>query len=387
MPFNGSGVFVPIAAPDYPAIPNTLIRAAQFNNNLTDIFNGLTTCITRNGQSPAQANLPMAGFKHTGAGNGSASGEYLVYGQTHPATSIDGNLTLVGAARRILADFSNATHANRGFLQTSSINSPTIVGIMPSGTGVTGQLNCYNGSDPNNAGILQLLATTAETRIASSQNGAGVTVPLTIHNGGAEALRIAVNRNVLIGKVSDNSVGGLQLGTNKPLTLETGATTFFATPVPGASDGLVWNTSISGAFWQWNINGTLAARIAPTTGNLLINTSTDDGANKLQVSGGTKTSTLTVGSGTAVNNILRGSVTTDPGNILNGGTATFTITVTGAVEGNPVFLGFPSSWGTQFGMLIRPYVSSANTVTVYLYNISGAGIDLPSATISAVVFN
>lgn len=66
MPFNGSGTFVPIAAPDYPAVAGTLIRSAQFNNNLLDIFNnGLTNCVTRNGQSPATANLPMGGFRHT----------------------------------------------------------------------------------------------------------------------------------------------------------------------------------------------------------------------------------------------------------------------------------------------------------------------------------
>lgn len=76
MPFNGSGVFGPIAAPDYPAVPNTLIRSAQFNNNLTDIFSGLTSCVTRDGQSPAQANLPMAGFRHTGVGLALAGDQY-----------------------------------------------------------------------------------------------------------------------------------------------------------------------------------------------------------------------------------------------------------------------------------------------------------------------
>jgi hypothetical protein len=76
MPFNGSGVFGPIASPDYPAVANTLIRSAAFNANMTDLFAGLTTCITRNGQSPATANLPMGGFKHTGVANAVSSNEY-----------------------------------------------------------------------------------------------------------------------------------------------------------------------------------------------------------------------------------------------------------------------------------------------------------------------
>lgn len=69
MPFNGSGTFVPLSPPDFPALPFTTILASQFNNNLNDIItNGLTDCMTRDGQSPPTANIPMAGFRLTGLG-------------------------------------------------------------------------------------------------------------------------------------------------------------------------------------------------------------------------------------------------------------------------------------------------------------------------------
>jgi len=45
---------------------------AQF----TDIANGLSNCITRDGQSPATANLPMGGFNHTNVGLGTSSTHY-----------------------------------------------------------------------------------------------------------------------------------------------------------------------------------------------------------------------------------------------------------------------------------------------------------------------
>lgn len=73
MPFNGSGTFVSLAPPDFPALPFTTILASMFNANLNDIFtNGLTNCLTRDGQSVPFANLPMGGFKLTGLAAGSA---------------------------------------------------------------------------------------------------------------------------------------------------------------------------------------------------------------------------------------------------------------------------------------------------------------------------
>lgn len=81
MPYNGSGGFTSIGAPYFPAVPNTTILADQFNLVLNDVFAGLGQAITRDGQSPATANLPMGGNKHTGAASATGSGEYLVYGQ------------------------------------------------------------------------------------------------------------------------------------------------------------------------------------------------------------------------------------------------------------------------------------------------------------------
>jgi hypothetical protein len=85
MPFNGSGGFNPLAAPIFPAVPNTTIFSSYYNAQLNDIFAGLGNCVTRDGQSPATANLPMAGFKHTNAAAAAAAGEYLIYGQALPA--------------------------------------------------------------------------------------------------------------------------------------------------------------------------------------------------------------------------------------------------------------------------------------------------------------
>lgn len=99
MPFNGSGGFIPLAAPIFPAVPNTTIVSSYYNQNLTDLFGGFGNCVTRDGQSPATANLPMGGFKHTGAAVATGAGEYLTYGQGQPATTFaDGTAALPGVA-------------------------------------------------------------------------------------------------------------------------------------------------------------------------------------------------------------------------------------------------------------------------------------------------
>lgn len=82
MPFNGSGTFISLAPPDFPALPFTTILASMFNANLNDIFtNGLTNCLTRDGQSVPFTNLPMGGFKFTNMGFGSADTDSAALGQ------------------------------------------------------------------------------------------------------------------------------------------------------------------------------------------------------------------------------------------------------------------------------------------------------------------
>jgi len=80
MSFNGSGLFL-INSTGQPVVADTLIEAATFNAFTADVGTGLSTCITKDGQTTIAANLPMSGFRHTGVGNASADTDYLAYGQ------------------------------------------------------------------------------------------------------------------------------------------------------------------------------------------------------------------------------------------------------------------------------------------------------------------
>ena len=92
MSFNGSGTFV-INSSGQPVSANTLIEASVFNAFTADVATGLSTAITKDGQSTVTANLPMAGYSLTGLGAGSAAGHSLRYEQLFSTSAI----TLLGA--------------------------------------------------------------------------------------------------------------------------------------------------------------------------------------------------------------------------------------------------------------------------------------------------
>ena len=65
MSFNGSGTFL-INSAGQPVVANTVISATVFNALTADLATGLTTCITKDGQTTPTANIPMGGNKITG---------------------------------------------------------------------------------------------------------------------------------------------------------------------------------------------------------------------------------------------------------------------------------------------------------------------------------
>lgn len=82
MPFNGSGSFSPPGS-SFPAVANTLIEASKFNAIINDIAtNGLSNCITKDGQTTVTANIPMGGFKLTGLGAAIANGDAIRWQQS-----------------------------------------------------------------------------------------------------------------------------------------------------------------------------------------------------------------------------------------------------------------------------------------------------------------
>lgn len=224
MPFNGSGSFVPLAAPNYPAVINTIIDPDYYNNNLDDLFDGLSACITRDGQSPATANLPMAGYKHTNAGVAAAAGQYLVYGQDGAALGIT-NITTTG--------------------QTFSL-SLTDTGVNGVGLRMTG-----NGATTPSKYI----------RVLSGQleviNSAYSAVIATLSDVGAMTLAsqlITSGSVVAQGSAGYTATTGMTIGTNS------GNVSQIWTNMSGPADSKHWDSQTYTGSMVWRaLNDTLAA--------------------------------------------------------------------------------------------------------------------------------
>lgn len=75
-----SGVFT-INSAGQPVVAGTTITSTAFNAFTADIATGLSTCVLKDGTQTIAANIPMAGFKFTGLGAGSATGNSLRYEQ------------------------------------------------------------------------------------------------------------------------------------------------------------------------------------------------------------------------------------------------------------------------------------------------------------------
>lgn len=75
-----------------PVVTGTVISSTVQNNTMSDVATALTDCVTRDGQSPPTANVPMGGFQITGLANGTTRGAAVNAGQVQ-----DGGLTTLGS--------------------------------------------------------------------------------------------------------------------------------------------------------------------------------------------------------------------------------------------------------------------------------------------------
>ncbi len=90
MPWSGAGTYS--LPPAYsPEVNGTTIDAVRYNGLTSDVASGITAALAKNGENVPTANLPMGSFKHTGAADGNAAGQYMTWGN---ATGKLGNLDI-----------------------------------------------------------------------------------------------------------------------------------------------------------------------------------------------------------------------------------------------------------------------------------------------------
>lgn len=215
MPYNGAGVFNRLYSWVNDAAANIKIRADRMDNEMNGMAVALSTAITKDGQTTITANLPMAGFRHTGVGNAASRTDYSSFGQVQDgkAAWVDGG----GTADAITAAYS-----------------------IPITTLVDGQL-CYVRATAANATATPTFSPNGLTARTIVKNGGQALVAGDIAGDGHElVLRYdlpnthweLLNPKILAPKINNFR---LTLTTDVPVTTTdvTSSSTIFLTPYNG----------------------------------------------------------------------------------------------------------------------------------------------------------
>jgi hypothetical protein len=147
MAYNGSGVFSLVAG--NPVITGTTISSTWANNTLSDIANnGLTNCLTKDGQTTPTANLTMGNFRLTSLAAAIARTDALNAGQIQDAALVQ--LSGVSGADTIVASTSPAitvyTQGASFLLFPASNNATTTPTLNLNGLGAKNVLRGDGGS-------------------------------------------------------------------------------------------------------------------------------------------------------------------------------------------------------------------------------------------------
>jgi hypothetical protein len=199
MPWSGTGTYS--LPPAYsPEVNGTVIDAARYNGLTLDIATGLTAALAKNGENVPTANLPMGGFKHTGAADGNAAGQYLTFGN---ATGSLGNLNVTAAtvpANGIYLSAANsvgfATNTTaRLNLNTASLSPATDGGITLGADALRfSRLSVQAISDGAAATGNLLISSGTDVRLASGSTWQS----LNLYTNGSSRLAIGSTGNVVI---------------------------------------------------------------------------------------------------------------------------------------------------------------------------------------------
>lgn len=304
MSYNGSGTFL-INSTGQPVVAGTVISSSVFNALTTDIANGLSTAITKDGQTTVTANIPLNGYKVTNLGAATVATDAVQLGQVQSGAAtlltVTGTDTYVGTASPSLSAYAAGnvftfvvpnTNTGPATLNVSSLGAKTIARdgstALVAGDLVAGSevVVAYDGTR------FQVLNSNSKTNFNVSNNltvgnsitaaSASLSTPLPVASGGTNASSFTANgilyassssalanssalqfdgTNLGIGVTPVASNGLLQMGSYGSVKALMESITVSATAATGTinidavTQGILYYTSNATANWTLNVRG------------------------------------------------------------------------------------------------------------------------------------
>ena len=316
MSYNGSGVFT-INTGGQPVITGTTISSTVFNNLTADLATGLTTALTKDGQSTPTANIGMGAFKITNLAAGTVASDAArldqVQGGAATFITVTGTDTLTGTVVPALSAYSTGnqfsflvanTNTGAVTINVDGIGSKAITRTgttaLVAGDMVAGQaveiiydgtrFQLVNGNSFTNLKVSGTLAVTGIATFTAQPIVSSLTASLPVFTDASKGLV----SNTMTG------TGDVVMSTNAVLT----------TPALGTPSALV-GTNITGTATSFNINGTVGAT-TPAAGTF---TSLTDSGN-LTFTGTGNRITGDFSNATLANRVAFQSSTTNGGTVL-----------------------------------------------------------------------
>jgi len=217
MSYNGSGVFN-INTAGQPVVTGTVISSTAFNALTADLATGLTTALTKDGQTTPTANIPMGGFKITGIAAATTLGDALSYGRAATVSTLTNSALTSGrvpyaSTAGLLTDSANLLYSGTDLTVygltvgrgAGAVATNTVVGtsaLANNSVGVQGTIFGYQAGNQTTGSYNDLFGYQAGYLITTGTENTGIG-RLSM---GASSAGLTGSFNVSVGGVSLNVV-------------------------------------------------------------------------------------------------------------------------------------------------------------------------------------
>lgn len=277
MAFNGSGTFSRLYNWAVDAAGGVKIRADRMDSEMNGFATGLSTCITKDGQTTITANLPMSTYKHTNVGSASSRTDYARFDQLQ-----DGKTNWVdsgGTADSLTATYSPAittlVDGQLCYVRAGAANATTTPTFSPNG--LTARVIVKNGGAALAAGdiagdghelILRYDLTNTRWELLNSQQNTpdgSITFPKLDTDIIASATDTVITASdiILFGDASDSNLTKRDTVQGILDLVGTGALVYLGSATASASATLDLTSYITNTYNQYKI---VLEDIKPATG-------------------------------------------------------------------------------------------------------------------------